>query len=221
MKALRIGLVSIVTLAVVLGLSNTASARTHVSVGVGIGYPGFYGGYHHYYGHGWGWRHHPRDVVVFGGYWGWPGYYDYYPNYYPGYVVAPPPVVVERPPVAVQQQPVVVQPQTIDKNTLKKFEDLRYKKSELLRMLAIGDKEHRIQALNELAGFSFDDNVRGEIEKVLASDPDAELRAAAAESLGQVKNSKAIPALEKARVNDSEASVRQAADDAIKNIEAN
>lgn len=67
----------------------------HFSLGINLGYPGFYGGY--------------------GGY----GFYDpfFYPPFYGGYPVvvpiAPPVVVPPTPPVYIQQQmPAVTQPQT-------------------------------------------------------------------------------------------------------------
>jgi hypothetical protein len=226
MKFVKIAGAAIVTAAVLIGTPNTAMARTHVSIGVGIGYPGFYGGYYHHYGP---YRRHyyPRSeffIGVGGPIW-WPGYYDYYYPYYPGYyVVEPPPAVVAPPPVVENQptvQPPAVAPQGTDENTLKLYKNLREKKGELMRKLEIGDKDSQIQAIRDLAGFSFDDNVRHAIENVLLTNTDAQLRIAAAQALGSVKNSKALPALEKARINDAEVSVRQAADNAIKNIQSN
>jgi hypothetical protein len=223
MKTAKVTLVAIVTMALLLGLSNTALARTNVSIGVGVGGPGFYPGGYGYYGAGWGWgRHHFRgSSVIVGGYWGWPGYYPgyYYPDpyYYPDYYYsAPPPVVVERP-VVVQQ----VQPVQQGGYTEELYGPIGAKKNELLKVLAIGDKEHRISAINELAGYSFDDNVRFALEKVLLSDTDPELRVAAANAFGTVRNLKAIPALENARVQDSVTDVRRAADLSIKKLQGN
>jgi hypothetical protein len=220
MKAVKIALVSILTLAILTGLSNTAFARTHVSVGIGFGYPAYYHGWyqHSYYGPGWGWRHHHPygSTVVIGGWW-WPDYY------YPDYVVEPPPPIVvrERPPVAIEQQAPAVQPQTVDEDTQKAFRELRFKKSEYLRMLQIGDKANRIKAIKELAGFTFDDKVRGALEEILLLDGDPELRAEAAMALGELKNPQTLQALEKARTQDSSQDVRQEADQAIKKIEGN
>jgi hypothetical protein len=227
MKAVKIAAITVVAVVLLIGTANVAMARSHVSIGVGIGFPGFYGGYYGggYYGGGYSnhygpWRHrypYRSEIFIGGPIWG-PGYY--YPSYYPGYYVAdPPPVIVERPPVVIEQQPTTVQPQGVDENTQKVYKDLRYKKSELLRKLEIGDKDSQIQAIRDLAGFSFDDNVRQAIENVLSSNTDAQLRLEAAQSLGSVKNTKAVPALEKARVDDGDAGVRRAADAAIKNIE--
>ncbi len=229
MKAAKITLAAIVTFAVIVVVSNTVLARTNVSVGIGVGGPGFYPGWYGYYGAGWGGRHHRShgSAVIIDGYWGWPGYYpsyyypypDYYYSdyYYPGYYYpAPPPPVVERPPVVVER-PAVVRPVRESSD----YSSLREKKSELLKVLMIGDKEHRINAINELAGYSFDDNVRLALEKVLLSDTDPELRVAAAEAFGEVKNPKAIPALENARVQDSVTDVRKAADLSIKKLQAN
>ncbi|MGA2092044.1 MAG: HEAT repeat domain-containing protein [Sedimentisphaerales bacterium] len=233
MKAVKIAAIAVVTAVLLIGTANVAMARTNVSVGVGIGFPGFYGGYYHggysrHYGSHWGHRYPYRSEIFIGGPIYGPGYYD--PYYYPGYyVVDPPPVVVERQPVVIEQQPTVYQPQAtqpqvaqpqgVDENTQKVYKDLRYKKSELMRKLETGDKDSQIQAIRALAGFSFDDNVRQAIENVLSSNTDAQMRLEAAQSLGSVKNTKALPALEKARVDDGDADVRRAADAAIKNIE--
>jgi HEAT repeats len=231
MRTAKITLVSIITLVLVAGLLNTALARTNVSVGIGVGYPGYYPGGYGYYGAGWYGRHH-RAAVIIGGYWGWPGYYPGYYCQYPGYYYpdyyysAPPPVIVERPPVVVERPAVVqpaqpVQPVQESSDTQALYGSLRERKSELLKVLMIGDKEHRISAINELAGYSFDDNVRLALEKVLLSDTDPELRQEAAKAFGEVKNLKAIPALETARVQDSITDVRKEADLSIKKLQAN
>jgi HEAT repeats len=221
MKTLKIALVSIVVLVFVTGLSNMALARTNVSIGVGVGYPGFYGAY----GWGGGYRHFRGSSVIVGGYWVWPGYYPgyYYPYsdyYYPDYYPVSTPVVVERPPVVVERT-AIVQPVQEGGYTESLYGPIGAKKTELLKVLMIGDKEHRINAINELAGYSFDDNVRLSLEKVLLSDTDPELRAAAANAFGSVRNPKAIPALEKARVEDSVTDVRKAADLSIKKLQGN
>jgi HEAT repeat protein len=121
--------------------------------------------------------------------------------------------------VVVERQTVVVQPKQVDKETQALFEALRYKKSELFKKLATGDKEQRREAIDELGGFSFDDGVRQALENVLLSDPDPELRQEVAQAFGEVKNTKALAALEKARVEDSSVDVRKAADKSIKKIE--
>ena len=197
--------------------------HTNYSLSFGFGYyePGPY--YHPYY--------HSSYY--------YPSYYPYYPSYYsPGVVYidppAPPPVVVqrpvvvERPPVVIEKQtvvysspPQVVQPQQFDESSLQLNMDLQYKKSELLKQLQAPDKELRREAIDELAGFSFDDNVRYALEQILLSDPDPELRAEAAHSFGEVKNANALAALERARVEDPSVDVRKAADDAIENIAGN
>jgi len=227
MKAVKITLASIIAIVLFVGLSNTAWARTHVSVGVGFGHPGFHHGGHGYYGHGWGHRNFHRSTVIVGGFWGWPGYYPgyYYPypysyDPYPDYYVVQPPPVVAVPPPVIEQQP-VVQPIEESKDTQALFESLRTKKNELLKVLVIGDKSHRISAIAELAGYSFDDNVRLALEKVLLSDTDPELRLEAAKAFGEVKNLKAIPALEQARVQDSVTDVRKAADLSLKKLQGN
>jgi hypothetical protein len=220
MSTAKITLASIIAVFLVSGLANTALANTHVSVGIGFGYPGFYGGY--------GWGHHHGSSVFIGGYWGGP-YYPYYyapPVYYaptPVYYAPPPPVVVERPPVVVERPQAVppAQPPQESPDTQQLYDSLRIKKGELLKMLQIGDKEHRIRAINELAGFSFDDNVRLALEKVLLTDNDPELRLTAAKAFGLVNNPKAISALENARVQDPVTEVRIAADQSIKKLQRN
>ncbi len=232
MKTTRFTLISIVVLGILIGQSNSALARTNVSMGVGVGFPGFYGGYragpygyphnYHYWGPGWGGRYnypYGRTIIVSGGYW-----YDWGPDYY---VVDQP--IIESAPVVVENQtvvgstnsPQVVQPKRIDKETQALLKTLRYKRGVLLKQLKTGDKEQRMQAIKELAAFSFDDNVRQSLEKVLLSDPDPELRTEVANAFGEVKNVKAMAALEKARVEDADENVRKAADQAIKNLGSN
>jgi hypothetical protein len=210
MKTVKFALISIMAIGVLAGFSSPALARTRVSVGIGFGFPLYHhhGFHHRYYGHyGRHYRPYWGPVIVGGGYW-----YDWEPSCY----VETRPVIIERTPVIIERQPAVVQPPMVNENT---FRDLRQKKSEFLKILQIGDRDNRIKAINELAGFSFDDKVRQAIEKVLFSDPDAELRLTAAQSLGKVKNHKALAALEKARVEDENADVRKAADESIKKIE--
>ncbi len=218
MKAFKIVIALFIVLFFISGKLAIANSRhshhshhshSNVSIGLGFGYPGFYGGYYGGYGHHWG--HHRGSSVFIGGYWPiYPNYYDYYDYGY--YAPAPPsPPVIAAPPAQA--------PQSSDNYAL--YDSLRVRKGELLKTLSIGDKEHRTNAINELAGYSFDDNVRSSIENVLFSDSDPELRIAAANALGQVKNPKAIPALEKARVQDSITDVRAAADQSIRKIQQN
>jgi HEAT repeat protein len=105
-----------------------------------------------------------------------------------------------------------------DENTAKLFAKLRRKKTELLETLGGPDKAQRKKAVAELAGFSFDDKVRAALEKILLSDPDAELRKEAVRSFGKVKNRRAVPALEKASKEDADLQVRDEARKAIKKI---
>ncbi|MCX5637738.1 MAG: HEAT repeat domain-containing protein [Planctomycetota bacterium] len=131
-------------------------------------------------------------------------------------MVIDPLVVVEVPKIIVERE-IVVRPQ-YDRKTAKLFEQLRYKKGELLKKLEMGEKEERKKAIDKLAGFSFDEKVRGTLEHILASDPDPELRKEVAESVAKVKNREVLPALEKARVEDTDKEVREEADKAIKKI---
>jgi hypothetical protein len=229
MKTLKYML--IVAVSLLIGLSNSALARPNVYIGVGFGgHPGFHRGYHpgyrfyhqpRYFGPTWRHYYPYRETVIVGG-----GYcYDWGPDYY----VVTPPTVIERTPVIIQKQIVVdstsslqvAQPQGFDESTLQLNMNLQYKKSELLKQLQTPDKEPRREAIAELAGFSFDDNVRQALENVLLSDPDPELRIEAARSFGKVKNTKALAALEKARVEDVSEDVRKEADQSIKKLEGN
>ena len=234
MKAVRFGLAQIIVLCFLMGLSDTASARTSVYVRFGGGHPRFNRGHrsgyrrgthkfprHNRYfkpvGRSGRWRHYrPRvkTVIVGSGYW----YYGK-PDYY---VVTPPPRVIEKQVVVDStSSPQIVQPQGYDENTQQLFKELRYRKSKLLEKLQTPDKRQRMEAIDELAGFSFDDKVRYALENVLLSDPDAELRKEVAQAFGKVNNTKALAALEKARVEDSNEDVRKEADNAIRKIEGN
>jgi hypothetical protein len=221
MKTSRYILIAAVSL--LIGLSNAALADTSVYIGFGIGgHPGFHRGHCHdyrfchrprYFGPSrWHCRSHRQTIILSGGYW-----YDWGPDYY----IVTQPTVIEKVPVVVEKQTVVVQPVEFDERTLELNKKLQNKKNELLRTLETEDKDQRKEAIKELAGFSFDDKVRGALEDVLLSDPNVELRQEAAQSFGKVKNTKALAALEKARVEDSSEDVRKAADEAIKKIKGN
>jgi hypothetical protein len=231
MKTLRYML--IVAVSLLIGLSSSALARPSVYIGVGIGgRPGFHGGYRddyrfshrpRHFEPAWGRRdYRPRrqTIILGGGCW-----YDRGPDYY----VVTQPTIIERTPVVIERQtvvystssPQVVQPQQFDESTLQLNMNLQYKKSERLKQLQMPDKELRREAIRELAGFSFDDNVRYALQNILLSDPDPELRAEAAHSFGEVKNTGARAALEKARVEDPSVDVRKAADEAISSLNGN
>ncbi len=223
MKTSKFTLVkTMVVVSLLIGLPDAALARPNVYVGFSFGSrPGFHRSHPGYrlshrprYSRR-AWRHsYPRrkTFILGGGYW-----YDWGPDYY----IVTPPTVIEKVPVVVEKQTVVVQPQQFDESTLELNKKLQYKKNGLLKTLETGDKEQRKEAIKELAGFSFDDKVRCALEDVLLSDPDVELRQEAAQSFGKVKNTKALAALEKARVEDSSEDVRKAADEAIKKIKGN
>ena len=172
----------------------------------GLGYYGFYPNYYspYYY----------------------PSYYPYYPSYYsPGVVYidppAPPPVVVQSP-VVVQQysQPVQQYSQPVQQYSqpVQALDQIGGKKAQLLDQLQQGDIVSRLQAINQLAEFSFDDQVMSALENVLQYDSNAAVRKAVAETFGEVKNQKALGVLEKARVEDQNLEVRRAADIAINKI---
>ena len=215
MRAMKFRLVGIGLICFLIWLPNMALG--HVRFHACFGHPVFYDCFspycvvypYHYPFRCWGGYPHGLWVRY---YWGGPFFFerDYYP------VVIDPPFVVEVPKVIVERR-MVVKPQYDDK-TAKLFEQLRHKKGELLKRLETGDKEECKRAIDELAGFSFDEKVRGALEHILASDPDPELRKKVAESLAKVKNTDVLPALEKARVEDADKEVREEADKAIKKI---
>lgn len=211
-------------------LPNTASARVnfHIGFGTGIGHrhSGFYSRCYPHYG-------------LHGGYYRWPGrgryrghsvfghrnFHGHRPRHSSGVsvwidglfpIVVRRPVVVETPNVITESHVVIEEPEYYnnlrdDENTAELFEKLRRKKSELLKVLRIGDKAKCKEAIRELAGFSFDDKVREALEDVLLKDPDPELRREAAESLGKTSNKKVLRALEKANADDPNREVRQEA----------
>lgn len=118
----------------------------------------------------------------------------------------------------ITKRQVAVKTREYDEETAELFEQLRRKKSELLKKLKEGNKEQRKEAIDKLAGFSFDDKVREALEDILLSDSDPELRKEVAKSLGKVKNKKVLSALEKAKAEDSNEEVRQEANKAVKII---
>jgi HEAT repeat protein len=83
--------------------------------------------------------------------------------------------------------------------------------SEQLKILKAGDKDKRIQTIHELAAFTFDNRVRQALEEVLLSDPDPEVRKEVAVSFGRTENRLVLSALTRAKENDTERDVRQAA----------
>ena len=100
----------------------------------------------------------------------------------------------------------------------KLFAKVRNKKSELLKVVKIGDKAARTKAIAELAGYSFDDKVRKALEEIILTDPDAELRMQVAASLSKVKNLNVIATLEKVKAEDGDVQVREQAGKAIEKI---
>lgn len=239
MKVLRVILIAAGLVSLLVLSPRTASARSRFYIGFGtsighgrsILHPGhfpYYGLHSGYYR----WLDHDRYRWMDGGrfrssFWGWPsrssGMSIWIEDSWS--VWAGPPVIVGAPRVITRRR-VVVEPKryeykpSYNANNAKLFARLRNKKSELLKTLKIGDKARRIKAIAELAGYSFDDNVRKALEEILLKDPDPELRRQVAESLGKVKNRKVVPALEKARAEDSDEKVRTEADQAIKKIQA-
>ncbi len=151
-----------------------------------------------------------------GGHGDWYGGFLFsFPLWFPPVVYAPPPPVVYQPPVVVTPPPAPTP--KVNYNGLDK---IRLKKENLLNQLKSPSKPERLSAVIELAGFSFDERVKAELENILLSDPDPAMRITAATAFAKVKNQGALPTLEKVRVQDSDAGVRQAADDAIRQIKS-
>ncbi len=179
------------------------------AIGIGILIPGIVlaGGHGHSHG-GHGHHGHHSDFGVALGF----GYYDYYPYYSPYYY--PPAVSVESP--KPQPQP-YAQPASSANVDMDKFlKDL--KKTRFTEQFQQGDKSKKLNAINQLAGLTDDDQVRAMLENSLQTDQDPAIRKAAADALGSGRSQKSLPVLEKTRVEDSDLSVRQAAESAIKQI---
>ena len=183
-------------------------------------FAGGHHGHHHHDNHGCdGWGYASLGVFLGLGLLGsgqhYSDSYPYYSSYYsPGavYIDSPPPTpAAERPTDLWQYSP----PVKAYKNDLAKKRE-----KELLDKLQQGDDASRMQAIELLAGFSFDDQVRNAMENVLQSDPNAAMRKVVAETFGRVKNQKALGVLETVRVEDTDMEVRQAADRAIDRIKS-
>lgn len=215
MKTLRFRLVQMAALCFLLWLPDTASASTSFSISFGSGrqYP------HRSYYRNRGQRQHrsnrnhrnfrpashnwrPQNyrsygnTIVFGS-----GCYYRTEPYY---------VVTRTSPRVIEKRVIVVQPDRCDAST-----------ELLLDRLAMGNKFQRLEAIEQLAEYSFNDRVRKALENVLLSDPDPQLRKEVAHIFGVVRNINALPALEKARVEDPDEDVRKEADYAIEKIESN
>jgi hypothetical protein len=166
---------------------------------------GHHGGHGH--GHHDGWGHSSVGISFgFGSYWPGPYYYPYYPA---------PSVVYVEPPAS---RPAAKAAPAHDADMDKFLKSL--KKDRFCDRLQHGDKSQKLQAMNMLAEFSSDDQVRAAIENTLQSDPDASIRKAAIEMVGRFKNQKSIGVLEKVKASDTDLEVRQAAEMAIKQIQS-
>jgi hypothetical protein len=196
----------ILIMAVLLNLSLLATAdvpaRTHGFVYIGVG--------HHYPHHYWhGYWYPPPPFYYVGHPYCWMG--DCYPD-----------VIVERPAVVVRETATPAQdyrfPAAPDEQTLRLFASIRNKKAELIKQLQSADKTERVKAIADLAGLTYDDQVKEKLKDILLKDPDPDLRKEVANAFGKSKNDQLISILEGVRVGDDNKEVRQAADQAIKNI---
>jgi len=192
---------------VLLNLSLLATAdalaRTHGFVYIGVGHH-----YPHHYWHGY-WYPPPPPFYYVGHPYCWMG--DCYPD-----------VIVERPAVVVRETAAPAQgyrfPAAPDEQTLILFASIRNKKAELIKQLQSADKTERVKAIADLAGLTYDDQVKEKLKDILLKDPDPDLRKEVANAFGKSKNDQLISILEGVRVGDDNKEVRQAADQAIKNI---
>lgn len=215
MKTLRFRLVQMAALCLLLWLPDMASASTSFSISFGSGRQYSRRSYQPSRGRGsrrsshrnrnfrpvnnrWRSRNYRPygNTIVFGS-----GFYYRTEPYY---------VVTTTSPTIVEKRVIVVQPDRCDTST-----------ELLLDRLAMGNKWQRLDAIEQLAELSSNDRVRKALENVLLSDPDPQLRKEVAHIFGVVRNINALPALEKARVEDSNEDVRKEADYAIEKIEAN
>lgn len=211
----RIVLVGAGFLFLLLCLSPLAEAR--VSVGLSIGtsfgypYPGCYDGYHPYYPWPGGYytgryRHFPTRYY-------WPRHSSELGIWIGGYY----PVVVDRPIIIDRSSVGSCRNRTVEDATahVQLSEAIRKKTDEQIKILETGDKEKRLQAIHDLAAFSYDTKVRRALENILLSDPDPQLRKEVAISFGRTENRLVLAALIQATDKDPERDVRQAAYRAI------
>jgi len=182
-------------------VTTDALARNHGFVYIGVG--------HHYPHHYWHGYWYPPPFYYVGSHYYWRE--SYYPD-----------VIVERPAVIVRETAAPVQvyssPAVPDEQTLSLFASIRNKKAELLKQLQSADKAERIKAIADLAGLTYDDQVKEKLKDILLKDPDPDLRREVANTFGKSKNDQLISILEGVRVSDDNKEVRQAADQAIKNV---
>jgi hypothetical protein len=207
------------SLFILASLPGLASAGGSFHIGLGYGYSHFggNGGHHRWSGH------HPYRSSFScmprlhrrRGYWD-SQHIGFGRDYWHTGLRVETPVVIVQPRVIIKKK-VIVDP-TYNTDTQKLFKRLRVKKAELLRKLKVTDKKRRQEIISELAGFAFDEKVKKALEDILLFDPDPELRIEAAKSFAKVKNDKAIPTLEKVRIEDPAEEVRKEADKAIKTI---
>ncbi len=129
-----------------------------------------------------------------------------------------PRVVIKQRPVVIKRRVVIVEPRKYDGEKCELLKRIRGKKNEWFKEIKEGNKEERREAIENLAGFSSDALVRAVLEKVLFSEPEPEVRKEAAKSLGKVNNWKALPALKRAKAEDSDEEVRKEAEKAIKKV---
>ena len=213
MKSRIFGFVGAGFFFLLLCFSPLAEAR--VSVGLSIGtsfgyrYPGCYYGYPYY---PWPGGYYTGPYRHFPGRHYWPrhssGLGIWIGGYYP---VVDRSIVIDRSSVGSCRNQAVTN--TVGGTQLS--EAMRKKTDEQLKILETGDKEKRLQAIHDLAVYSFDIKIRRALEKVLLSDPDPEVRKEVALSFGRTENQLVLLALTEAKDKDPERDVRQTAYRAI------
>ena len=239
MKATKLIITGIGLVLFLALLTNTASARVSFHMGVGIGpryhHDGFgyglrvgprfglHGSYHRMFDGGYYRRDHIYKPRGFGHYRPWrrSGVSVRVDGLFP--IIVRPEVVVEVPEVVTKRRVIVEEPEyyedvEYDEDTAALFEEIRRKKSELLKRLKVCDKDKCKKAIRELASFSFDDEVRLALEDILLTSPDVELRKEVAKALGKTSNKKVLAALQEAKVYDPSMEVRLVAHNSILKI---
>ncbi len=208
MKAIKFYLVVVSSTCLLVFLPKTVSASGCFSIGIGTSFghhyhSHFHGGYYSHYP--WHRRHYGWPYYGSSCYWG-PGYY-----HWPGYHYSSIGIRLTAPHRPVRAEA----PQTEPARNPQLSEAMKRKKSELIKIVKIGDKNSRIRAIEELVVFSADTKARVTLEEVLLSDPDPDLRKQVATQLGKAECKQAVPALKIAKAKDSNRDVRQTAYRAI------
>ncbi len=196
--------------AVLIGLSipAAANAREHYR-----GYFSVHAGYYHPYHYGFIFGFDPFFYPF-----GHPYMFESYPD-----VLFDSPVIIERPAIIVHEaaspaQTIYKEYVPAARQSSETFADARNKKNELLKQLQSTDNSEKSKAIANLAGFTFDEQVREKLKNILLNDPNTDLRKDVATAFGKSNNEKVIPILEQAKAADNNKQIQQEIDQAIRKI---